>query len=465
MRIGCQLILNTLLVLVMISAQAQESSDFWMLKQLLKDSSYRADIVVQSFGNQRNALFWPKDAKDDFYQNIDILIKNKNGLFIVLEGSARIYQVSMAADQLDFTRRDSVNIDRMMRGKFIYSYNDTIHSLGGFDLTSYSADLKYFKQYDWDIKALNKRIPVIFLNNNLSYDQKSQAIFFVTYQWPIDKGIEGIEKQVFQLDLKTNQWKELGIPTYAFLDLISYSPKIATLPWGTFVESRAVPKSSFGFQTALIDYEHNKIFTLKDTSISNTIFDLRYKHKNNEPYKVITYFKDSVLTILTSKYQKREIILKKSDFIDLDLPIYISKPNSIWSAKNILWLGISVALNFSILGFFFWLKHKSRYPYLKGDNFISFNKLEIELIKHFKNTSESRLSVDEVDQILETSKKSRDVQNQKRSAVTRSINSKFIIITGVESNLINTSRLVSDRRMIQYELDVEKLKMIEPLLK
>ncbi len=466
-RIVRKSIIILLLAFAIINnAQAQESPDFWMLKQLLKDSSFKGELFVQSMGNQKSALFWPKDLKTEYYHNIDIIIKNKNGLFVVLEGSERVYQVSTEADQLYFTRRDSTTIYGRMYGKFIYSYNDTIHSLGGYDLRNYSAELKYLKEFRWAEKKLNKSIPLIYLGNNVSYNQKNHSIFFVTDQWPIDRETTGIEKKVFHLDLKTNQWQELGTPTSIFLDLISYSSKIATLPSGTFVLGNAVTESSLGrHTTALFDYEHNKIFVLKDTSLSNTIFDLLYEDKKPEPFKVITYFKDSTLTILSSQYQKKEILLKQSDFIELDVPIYIATNSSIWKVMNLLWLGVSVALSLSILGFFFLVKHKSKYPYWKDDDLPSFIELEAELIKHFMNSPEHRLSVDEVDQVLGTSKKSKDVQNQKRSSFVRSINNKFMRISGTEINLIYTSRLVYDRRMIEYVLDPDQFKMIEHVLK
>ena len=91
--------------------------------------------------------------------------------------------------------------------------------------------------------------------------------------------------------------------------------------------------------------------------------------------------------------------------------------------------------------------------------------MEEDLIKFFLTKPEPSLSVDEVDEILETSKKSKDTQNQKRSAVTRSINSKYMMVTGDHENLINATRLEFDRRMIQYVLDVERFKNIKHLIR
>lgn len=96
-------------------------------------------------------------------------------------------------------------------------------------------------------------------------------------------------------------------------------------------------------------------------------------------------------------------------------------------------------------------------------NTVVFDQMEQELIKNFLSKPEPYLSVDEVDELLETTKKSKDAQNQKRSAVTRSINNKYFMITGEEGNLISTSRMEFDRRMIQYILDLDKYSKIKHL--
>jgi len=68
--------------------------------------------------------------------------------------------------------------------------------------------------------------------------------------------------------------------------------------------------------------------------------------------------------------------------------------------------------------------------------------------------------VEELDELLGTARKSKDMQNQKRSSVTRSINHTYQVITGDTENLIETRRQEFDRRMIRYELNQSKFAAI-----
>ena len=70
------------------------------------------------------------------------------------------------------------------------------------------------------------------------------------------------------------------------------------------------------------------------------------------------------------------------------------------------------------------------------------------------------MSVEEMDMLLKTEKKSKDRQNQVRSSVTRSINQKYNLLTGDPENLIETRRQEFDRRMIRYELNQTKFASI-----
>ena len=58
--------------------------------------------------------------------------------------------------------------------------------------------------------------------------------------------------------------------------------------------------------------------------------------------------------------------------------------------------------------------------------------------------------VAEIDTALETSRKSRDVQNQRRSQVIRSVNSKCMAYAQTDDTLILNKRSESDGRMVEY---------------
>ncbi len=456
------------------AAYAQKESDRWILEEILKDSAFTGEIVTQSL-SELGPIFWPENLnQQDVYTGHDNLIKNKNGLFIAIEGTGRIYQVSMKANELDFTRIDSTVFGGYNYGAFVYSLNDTIYSLGGYGFWSLNGHLRYFKESSsgWEIKPLNRKIPVGYNNKGLYFDPKNYSLYYTVDPQQVDEALkrnpydENTKAQVFELNLKTRDWKESGTPTAKSMKLNAASMKIATLPWGELFLTG--PRAQLKFETTLIDYRNNRIFSLNKPDKSNAVVNLRYGEKAELNKRIITYYHDSVLTILTSNKERLEIPLKKSNFTDTGMSVYVPLRESwSWNSRNIAWFGIISALTVSTLGFVFWKRRKPKVAQSRVEtgNNNTFDKMEEDLIKFFLTKPEPSLSVDEVDEILETSKKSKDTQNQKRSAVTRSINSKYMMVTGDHENLINATRLEFDRRMIQYVLDVERFKNIKHLIR
>ncbi|MFZ9982110.1 MAG: hypothetical protein ACO3FI_08775, partial [Cyclobacteriaceae bacterium] len=60
------------------------------------------------------------------------------------------------------------------------------------------------------------------------------------------------------------------------------------------------------------------------------------------------------------------------------------------------------------------------------------------------------LTVLQVDELMQTTKKSRDVQNKRRSQIIRSINLKASGLFKIDGALILSRRLEMDGRMIDY---------------
>jgi hypothetical protein len=93
-----------------------------------------------------------------------------------------------------------------------------------------------------------------------------------------------------------------------------------------------------------------------------------------------------------------------------------------------------------------------------------FNDVEISVINRINHHAKGLLKAEDLDDILNTTKKSRDVQNQRRSSILRSINTKYSLITSDEEPLITTERMELDRRMIQYVLNKEKFEKVKHLV-
>jgi hypothetical protein len=315
---------------------------------------------------------------------------------------------------------------------------------------------------------VNRKIHVGNNNRGIYLDQNHSSIYYISDSRHFSESLkknsdqEHISYQVFELNLNTKDWKESGIPSTDFIKLNEGSNRIAVMPWGELF--LAGPRAQYQYETTLVDYRNNQIFSLKKSDKSDNIFNLRYGANSEMNNRLITYYHDSVLTILTPNKERLDIPLTLSDFTNTGMSVYVpAHENSIMTSTRLVWVGMIAALSLSILGFVFWKRRKPEPAPLpfERNNAVVFDLIEQELLKRFLVKAETSLSVDEVDQVLDTGKKSKDVQNQKRSSVTRSINNKYMLITGDQENLIQTSRMEFDRRMIRYVLDVEKFKKIE----
>ncbi len=305
-------------------AIAQQPNDIWMLKEMLKDSTFNGEIVNRWYHNY-GPIFLPSEAiNHNWMQGRDNLIKNRNGLFTNISSTGKVYHISLISDTVIFTRIDSTIYEGYNNAAYVFSNNDTIYSLGGYGFWHFNGDLRYYRQSSrgWEVAPLNKRINFNVDDHGIHYDQQTGKIFYVTGEY-FDEGIKRDVNDkppisVYELNLKSKNWYELGIRTDEFFRIIAKANRIASLPWGELVYTP--PQAVNKLQPYLLDYNENKIYKLKEPDKINKVFDgIMYNKSSN---RFISYYNDSTLVVLTNPKSISRIPLIKSDFVETDISIY-----------------------------------------------------------------------------------------------------------------------------------------------
>jgi hypothetical protein len=97
------------------------------------------------------------------------LIKNKSGLFVLIDGTGQLYKAnSINQKEITFNRIDSTRFMGYNFESISFSYNQTIYSFGGYGIWNRSGQLTHFTPLaEWSIDKINKTYKT--LNRFYSY--------------------------------------------------------------------------------------------------------------------------------------------------------------------------------------------------------------------------------------------------------------------------------------------------------
>src|SRR5689334_9103441 len=126
-----------------------------------------------------NAFFFTDTPYNRFHQ---ALLKTKDGLFLFVNGSGRLYQLLEKDTGIQLQRIDSTFYSGYNHGSFPFVYHDSIYSLGGYGIWRINGQLRVYipQAHSWDIVPLNKEIPVLMqdeYHNLLWYHEESNKLY------------------------------------------------------------------------------------------------------------------------------------------------------------------------------------------------------------------------------------------------------------------------------------------------
>jgi len=446
------------------TAQGPDPSEEWMLKELLRDSTMESTILHWNYGAKK-IMFWPEDMKAKANPPTKItqsIIKNKDGFFMMIDGTGRVYRMNLMNNQVHFTRIDSTLYDGYNFGALNFSFQDTLYSLGGYGIWHHNGQLRYYNSstHGWELMPINRKIDETD-NTSSFFDQRNKMIYTIGLEKAdhlnngLKKSLGIMEKEildVYGLNLIHKDWINLGTALHQL------PPKLGELPWGYLISGK---NSSF----ILVDYQNNRLLALNNKEKNSALYDAYFRGEVNPNKESLIYNHDSSLIILTNQKKRLTFHFTLADFTDTGERIY--EPAHVFGIprESLTWLGMASAIVFLSSFAFIGLKRQANRikPLGSSPDRNPFNEEEITLIEKINQHRESVIKAEDIDDILKTTKKSKDAQNQRRSMIIRSINTKYSLITNDTEPLIDTERMEFDRRMIQYELNREKFETIKHL--
>lgn len=426
---------------------------------------YKYPASVATISWDGNKYLTPDNQFEKFPQ---CLIRNNKGLFVALNGSGRLYKAVNQDNQIAFQRIDSTVYFGSNFGSFIFSYHDTIFSLGGYGFWKTNGLLRYFveQRHEWEIIKLNREVPLLTGNNYdlIWFDQAKGKIYFgfTKEENNNTKDREPKNNLRFEslvLDLSKKEWQQTGLLSTFLKNELTNIVNISSSPFGQMI--------AFRNKNLFLDYTNNKIYRLSDTKQSQLE---QLPTSTGDTH--VNYFIDSTFySWLRSKNLVDSLQINKKDLVLLNEKIYSEKQNSYAETASaytnqyvvlfiIVLIVISVAAYFSV-------KKKETKPSViekKENNFISpFTPLEKNMIRVILfNSIDGRFtSIDEINNVLGVSKKNIEIQKKQRSDVITSVNSKYSYLKRSKIELIEKRRTEYDKRSFEYFIDHSRINEVQ----
>ena len=441
------LMLLLALLIVSISATAQI---FWVPKTPLFEFLYQLKKPVSEISNTDDQQFLPIQ----FYKigTKQKIIKNNNGLFILIDGSGQVYKAtSVIENKIAFTRVDSTIFLGNSFNSFNFSYKDTIFNLGGYGFWRANGLLSYFKEgNEWTVVRINKEYQALDVIHN--YLPDNSKLFYA--QIPIKEEFTYNKLPepplVLQLDLNKKENTVLGQLSKEFdFPNTVFKVNINSLQ-GVLVAYRR--------DFLLLNFEKNVLYKMTNTKLIDQL-----SNNNHNLIKNTFEIGNKLYYTLEPDHTLHSVEISMNDFKLEPYQLYIP----IKSQQNNLLISVSISLVVVLMllcfiGFKKWRKNKASIspegfvnPVLNSlDNTLAFSSLEHELILQIilKSKSGNLFTVDEMNTGLGLGRKSIEIQKKIRTESINRINHKFKINFSQDVDLIDRVRSEEDRRYFQYTI-------------
>ncbi len=422
--------------------------------QILDDSGLISDVVFSSTRTHTLEITDIPFAKEKFGPTQKI-VRTSHGLFILVEGTGRIYEVFKNEYNFQAKRIDSTIFFGNNFGAIHFAFHDTIYSFGGYGFWRYNGQLRAYlpDKHEWELVELDREVPIQIVNPMAvrSWFDHQQGRLFVVRMPGKTLGTDS----VCALSMASKKWTTLGISS-----LSSDLSEFVQTPFGLLARAADSQRDLF----YLLDFRTNRILEM---NLSKAQEIRSYENSGS-----LMYCSDSTIVIYGNGVDKVKIGM--GDFRETPKTIY--EGNSETGSKSLNFKSDSLKLYFLtfaltlILGFGvgrWWTKSTKR-PMDEMQLSVPtlFAKKEKDLIRlTFENSSNSlSTSIDDINRVLGLSEKGVDVQKKHRSDIIISINKKFNYITNENRPLFKKSRSQEDKRTFEFCIDFEDYARLNGLL-
>jgi hypothetical protein len=444
-------------------AQAQSTTIHPIVQDLLE---FRGTVWgINHSVTKEEKFFELSDAPNRHIRDaFQFLHHSRNGLFLLPDGTGRVYQVRKEGNEVSLVRLDSTIYHGYTFGNEIFTYNDTLFSMGGFGYWRVNGHLRHYSpaRNEWEIERLNVELPIMVCdapNCFMWVDRAGGRLFrsgFSTFAPALKTSAEtSFDNRVAVLDLKSKNWTELGVVEEQL------GGRLCNVPWGELAIDNKEKNVCY-----LLDFQRNEVLVLAPDKTTQI-----HSYRNN-PYKTTTliYCRDS--TLVFGRMSPPEIFtveLSRSDFRSTGRKVY--SPHRTGGLAGFFTSGAGYVILWIVPAMFvlylFVARRKAinrRLNASTGNGNELFNDRERTLIDLFLKNGDRNYSatIEEVNQSLGVQNKNGEVQKKHRSDLVLSINEKAKVLTGNHEGLIKKERTLDDKRSYIYYLDVDRYKKLKP---
>jgi hypothetical protein len=437
--------------------------------QLLNYLLFNIEEIQDVNSNHEKGLYLAELSEDDKNLQYDrqIFIKSNNKLYLLLEGTGRVYLANKLTDDfINFERIDSSLYSGYNFLSINFCYRDTLFSLGGYGFWRFNGQLRYFINGQWSILPLTKEIQQI---NGLHYAKIADGkIFNIVNEFPNEAEIQAENKSSFTKVIYTDLIRKQSIV------LGDINPDFKNM----LVESRFLWKSdllngiiiTYRHNIYLLNFEKNKIYKAKTGKISDQLIaNIQYKSGYTFQNADTVYFVKNI-----DKDKLFYFTVSQSDFEKEGVPIYTPLKETSLLNDRLLALFIITFIGIIIWGIYrkniskniqAFSNQKDNGTRASGgesDPF-TFTELEKQIIQTI--IQENLVSVDALNKILGVGKKSLEIQKKSRNDIINRINHKFKILGSVDQDFIERIRSEEDKRYFKYHINKQNEQIYINLIK
>ena len=229
-----------------------------LIKNLLLDTTTNSTFHIHTIKGISVEKITKEYSDKVLHEKYRYFIKRGKDLFAFIDGTGRLYKVSLLNNEIEFTRLDSTIHFGYNIASFAFCNQNKIYNIGGYGIWRTNGQLRVynFKDKEWDIVKLNKEIPFMGDANLLYYNPTQNKIYIGFYN-ALNEAIKADEFakeyvfDVMELDLKNNDWTKLGTLNTSLQNNLSQLRAISISPWGLLAELMG--------KFILLDYENNQI--------------------------------------------------------------------------------------------------------------------------------------------------------------------------------------------------------------
>jgi len=457
---------------------------------LNKLSSYKGTVLVYSQNNQ--SIVDLSDLPANFATEGYNIIKDPSGLYVLPQGTGRIYKLDTAQGAYRWQRIDSTYFTGYNFRSIAFAIDSVFYSFGGNGFWNTNGTLRNFNLFSkqWDATMLSENVywtkmaDGFFVIDTASNTLSVKAISAPSHEVLKSSKAEKIKEGLYQLNIKTGDWTRIG----KMRDTVHTI--VATLPWGLLVDN-------FG----LLDLANNRYFVLSKKIRANLIAivsSVKYAYP-----AVATFAIDSVVYIGSQSHPYDSVVISRADLIDTGIPVYTPQesPGLLDNVEADSFLLVILGFISSFLGLLLYRAKKAQ-PAPSADTLstspvetlsapkdtpnavaapetekhpTSFRSTRIlELLEErersllqflFNHSLDERLtSIDEINKVVGVQNRSVEIQKRMRSDLIGSINQKLNIITKDKKPVVDKQRSEFDKRSFEYFIHPDHMELVEKII-